>query len=130
MYDNYNYPAGADTPEAPWNQPVIPEKDFEVDVEYILQKKRVKVSTNDYIPEQVLKDESIVEPLSTDDTNWENAYTSSRYTVLELIDKLKDYVQQDLERHKDSGRKERELKELLDDCEGWELYDSSYSESE
>ena len=26
MYDNYNYPPGADTPEAPWNQ--MPDDEF------------------------------------------------------------------------------------------------------
>ena len=29
MYDNWSYPYGADGPDAPWNIPEVPEKEFE-----------------------------------------------------------------------------------------------------
>lgn len=48
--DNYNYPMGADTSEAPWNQVDQPEKEIEVLVSITLSKT-VKVRVNDYIVE-------------------------------------------------------------------------------
>lgn len=47
MYDNYNYPAGADTPDAPWNQQEPTEKVFDLEVGYILTKT-AQVSSVDY----------------------------------------------------------------------------------
>lgn len=45
--DNYNYPMGADTPDAPWNQVDLPEKEIEVTISIILSKT-VKVTVDDY----------------------------------------------------------------------------------
>lgn len=45
--DNYNYPMGSDTSDAPWNQEDIPEKEIEVLVSVTLSKS-VKVRVNDY----------------------------------------------------------------------------------
>ena len=131
MYDNYNYPAGADTPDAPWNQSEPDDKDFLVDVEYVLQKKNVKVTTKDYKPEVVNKDEEIVEPLDTSDTNWEDVYfNSGHFTIQEMLDELKEYVKADMQTCYPNTCKGAHLKRLLEDCQGWELYDKSYSESE
>lgn len=133
MYDNYNYPlmSQSEWDNAPWNQSEPDDKDFFVDVEYILQKKNVKVTTRDYRPDVVTKDEEIVEPLDTSDTNWENAYNESgHYTIPELLQELENYIKEDLERYKGSRTKERQLKEMLEDCQGWEMYDKSYCEAE
>lgn len=48
--DNYNYPMGSDTPEAPWNQVDQPDVEIEVLVSVTLSKT-VKVRVNDYIVE-------------------------------------------------------------------------------
>lgn len=131
MYDNYNYPAGADTPDAPWNQSEPDDKDFLVDVEYILQKKNVKVTTKDYKPEVVINDEEIVEPLDTSDTNWENAYEESGHlTIQELLNELKEYVKADMQTCSPNTCKGAYLKRVLEDCDGWELYDKEYKQSE
>ena len=45
--DNYNYPMGSDTPEAPWNQVDQPEREIEVLVSVTLSKT-VKVRVSDY----------------------------------------------------------------------------------
>ena len=130
MYDNYNYPAGTDTPDALWNQSEPDDKDFLVDVEYVLQKKNVKVTTKDYKPEIVNKDEEIVEPLDTSDTNWEDAYNNSgHFTIQEMLDELKEYVKADMQTCYPNTCKGAHLKRLLEDCDGWELYDKSYSEA-
>lgn len=131
MYDNYNYPAGADTPDAPWNQSEPDDKEFLVDVEYILQKKNVKVTTKDYKPEVVTKDEEIVEPLDISDTNWENAYEESGHlTIQELLNELKEYVKADMQTCSPNTCKGAYLKRVLEDCDGWELYDKEYKQSE
>jgi hypothetical protein len=128
MYDNYNYPAGSDTPDAPWNQSEPDDKDFFVDVEYVLQKKNVKVTTDDYIPEF---DIETGYDANTDDTNWENAYNNSgHFTIQEMLDELKEYVKADMQTCSPNTCKGAHLKRLLEDCDGWELYDKSYSESE
>ena len=129
MRESGYYPPGAEfDPQAPWNEPVIPERDFEVDVEYVLQKKAVKVTTDDYSPE--FDEETGHVDANTEDTDWENAYENSHYTIPELLSELESYIKQDLERYKGSQTKERMLNEMLRDCQGWELYDKSYSESE
>ena len=45
--DNYNYPVGADTKDAPWNQVDNPEREIEVTVSVTLSKT-VKVKVSDY----------------------------------------------------------------------------------
>ena len=45
--DNYNYPMGADTPDAPWNQVDNPEREIEVLVSVTLSKT-FKVRVSDY----------------------------------------------------------------------------------
>lgn len=45
--DNYNYPMGADTPDAPWNQADNPEREVEVLVSVTLSKT-VKIKVSDY----------------------------------------------------------------------------------
>ena len=45
--DNYNYPMGADNPDAPWNQEENPEREIEVTVSVTLSKT-IKVKVSDY----------------------------------------------------------------------------------
>ena len=54
--DNYNYPIGSDTPEAPWNQVDNPEREIEVTVSTTLSKT-VKVRVSDYEITDFGKDE-------------------------------------------------------------------------
>lgn len=49
--DNYNYPTGADTSNAPWNQVDLPEKEIEVTISVTLSKT-VKVMVDDYEVEE------------------------------------------------------------------------------
>ena len=45
--DNYNYPMGADTKDAPWNPVDNPEREIEVTVSVTLSKT-VKIKVSDY----------------------------------------------------------------------------------
>lgn len=47
IMDNYNYPMGADTEDAPWNQVDNPEREIEVTVSVTLSKT-VKIKVSDY----------------------------------------------------------------------------------
>lgn len=128
MYDNYNYPPGADTPDAPWNEPIIPERDFEVDVEFVMRKNAVDVTTDKYVPE--FDDEDGHTYANTEDTDWEQVYgDSGHYTILEMLDELKQYVEEDLKTCSPNTCKGASLKRLLADCQSWEVYEKSFSES-
>lgn len=54
--DNCNYPMGADTKDAPWNQADNPEREIEVTVSITLSKT-VKVRVSDYEITDFGKDE-------------------------------------------------------------------------
>lgn len=118
------YPAGAySDPNAPYNEPIIPERDFDIDVEFVMSKN-VTVTTNDYAPEY--DDEDGREYANTENTDWGNAYENSHYTIPELLSELESYIKQDLERYKGSATKERQLKEMLEDCQGWEVKEKTF----
>ena len=98
---------------APWNDNVdVIEMDKAIDVEYVLQKHNVNVVT------------------TGDDDDLEECYNEKHYTVLEMLDELKEYVKADMQTCSPNTCKGAHLKRLLEDCDGWELYDKFYSESE
>ena len=47
MYNNYDYPCGTDSPNAPWNQVDNPEREIDVTVSVTLSKT-VKIKVSDY----------------------------------------------------------------------------------
>ena len=55
--NNYNYPMGADTKDAPWNQIDNPEREIEVTVSVTLSKT-VKIKVSDYEVTDFGKDEN------------------------------------------------------------------------
>ena len=56
MYNNYDYPWGADGPNAPWNQVDNPEREIEVTVSVTLSKI-VSIKVSDYKITDFGKDE-------------------------------------------------------------------------
>ena len=54
--DNYNYPMGADTKDAPWNQVDNPKREIDVTVSVTLSKT-VKIKVSDYVIIDSGKDE-------------------------------------------------------------------------
>jgi hypothetical protein len=138
MYDNYNYPCGADTPDAPWNEVEVPEKDFDIICSQSLSKT-VVVTTNNYIPgasgvDYEPDDEggycasSWHDDPDTSDTNWADEYhDNDHYTPLELINKFKEHLmkQWDTLKYAEEANdtktkyKKREIQHLIEECEGW-----------
>lgn len=120
MYDNYNYPVGADTPDAPWNQEETPIKSFNVLCSQTLSKE-VKVKTNDYILENPVKDEdgNISQNIDTSDTNWANAYGIDHYTPQDLILTFGYILSLMLVEKNYNYFKKEKLLELKEECKNW-----------
>lgn len=129
MYDNYNYPAGADNPDAPWNESVVPEKDFDVTCSQTLSKT-VTVTTDNYIPgasgvDYEPDDEGGYcacgwhDPDDTSDTNWAEEYHGNDYhTPLQLLGLFKEFLEQQLA----NGivfKSPKYTEALIEECSNW-----------
>ena len=129
MYDNYNYPPGADNEFAPWNEVEVPEKDFDVTCSQSLSKT-VTVCTNNYIPgasgcdyepdgEGGYSTIGWHEDDDTSDTDWAQEYHENDYhTPAQLLELFKDILVRDLE-NGNPFRSEKYTKQLIEECEGW-----------
>ncbi len=112
MYNNYDYPIGADTPDAPWNEKPVPKRSFDVFISQTLSKS-TQVVTDDY----VLEDDDI--HADTSDTEWANAYSEEHYTPLELIEAFKAFLQKHLPDPITDLREYKKVKKLMAECENW-----------
>ena len=125
MYDNYNYPPGADGPDAPWNQSGPEEREFEVTISQTLSKN-ITVYTNDYIPGGIYQEAewdgdemctvTCQDPDDTSETDWVEAYKNDSKTPLELIALLKDIIEGRVDINKLTTC---EKKSIVEDCSGW-----------
>lgn len=126
------------SPNAPWNEPVVPEKDFDITCSQSLSRTAV-VTTNNYIPgaegvDYESDDEGGYyasgwhDPDDTSDTDWEKEYDEcGYYTPLQLIQMLKEYVEKDLnnvgniakETNQNKEFLERKFKHLIEECDCW-----------
>ena len=133
MYNNYDYPMGADTPDAPWNEPILPEKEFEVTCCQTLSKT-TSVITNNYIPGATwveCEDGMTIGGQDPDDTsgiNWgEEYHENDHYTPLQLITLFKKYLENDLNRMGEV-KNEKRIKHLIEECEEWTEDETEYLE--
>ena len=111
------FPAGAfNDQNAPFNEPLVPEMNFNLSVGVTLSRN-VEITTNNYTPE--FDDEDGRTYANTENTEWVDEYKEKCYTIPELLETLKSYVKQDLERYKGSRHEKIKLKEILDACDGW-----------
>lgn len=125
MYDNYP-PGAAHDPNAPYNEPLIPERDFDVEVT-ITMSKVVTITTDNYVPEY--DDEYGHTYANTENTEWDKEFENSgHFTIADLIEELKGYVVEDMKTCAPNTRKVSHLKRLLLACEDWETIDESYEE--
>ena len=130
MYDNYNYPAGADNEYAPWNEPEDPDDmDFDVTCSQTLSKT-VTVTTNNYIPgaegvDYESDDEGgcyavpYHDDPNTSDTNWAEEYHDNQYHTPAQLLKL---FKQCLEENMKNGlvfKTPKFTEDLIKECEGW-----------
>ena len=141
-----NYPPGVsdDTPDAPWNDPEVPEKEFDVTCT-LCMSKTVSCYTKDYIPgaegvDYEPDDEggSYAVPYheddDTSDTNWSEVFKDNHKTIPELLEEFKQYLQKDLEnidavaeiRKHDKAFLKRKLERLIEECDGWSIDEEDY----
>ena len=128
MYDNYNYPVGADGSDAPYNQSDPEPVEVDVCISQTLHKSTT-ISTTDYAAEECEDCERdddgrfvTTGGVSYDfsDSDLLNAYKNDSWTIPELLYELKDYIKQDLNRGCSKSKKAW-LERMMKACEGWEL---------
>ena len=128
MKESGYYPAGGEhDPNAPFNEPIVPDMDFNVDVEFVM-RKTVVVTTNDYTPE---KEDDGHTYANTENTNWEDIVDNSGHlTIMEMLQELESYVKDDMTNTAPNSGKGLYLNGVLESCQGWTVYDKSFSEKE
>ena len=144
MSDMDFYPAGAyyDS-SAPYNEPYVPEKEFDCTCIQVLSKT-VSVITDNYIPGKSGVDDEVDDeghpyaspwhdPDDTSDTNWAEEYhDNDHYTPIQLIGLYKDTLKKQLESWEGmedtpEGMKNiKNIKHLISECEGWEEDELDY----
>lgn len=124
MIESGCYPPGAEFDScAPWNEPVIPEKSFDVCVSQTLSKN-TKVITDDYCPEEEDDDEdgSYV-AANTSNTDWKVAYEGDHYTPHQLINLFKECLTKELNsiksKPKQDPKRKKYLEKLISECSDW-----------
>ena len=137
MYNNYDYPCGADGPDAPWNQSDPEPVEVEVAISQTLSK-----STKILITDYTVNEWEDFEPdekgrfyrtggieYDFSDSDLKGAYEEQDYTIPELLDYLKAYLIADIaDCDKESGKKQK-LQHILDCCEGWEVDETEVIEN-
>lgn len=117
--NNYDYPAGADNIDAPWNEPDSPkEATFDVLISQTLSRSTT-VSTSDYSIEVDRDEDGYCESIDTSETNWKFAYEEQRMTPLELIGELKSLLEKTLPDPITHSKDYKRAKYLIEECEGW-----------
>jgi len=118
MYDNYNYPLGADNPSAPWNEPLDPEpKEFEIVISQCLSKS-LKVLTQDYTKEY--EEESGLTLTNTDDTEWKTVYEDEgHYTIDELLKIFQWLLNKVIDEDMLIFDMKDYCKHLIEECDNW-----------
>ena len=99
MYDSYNYPHGADTPDAPWNE-----------VDDIIQCECDTCIT--------LRKTIIVDSCDETYSVIEDAIREQHTSLADLLGELEKYINGELQGDVSPSRK-NQLNKMLDDCKGW-----------
>ena len=125
MYNNYDYPWGADGPDAPWNQVEMPEREFDATISSSLSKSTT-IESKDYLIDE--------DPdgcyLDTSEIRWFEEYKEAHLTPLELIEKFKETLEKKLkvlEQYNGCPNSANfnfkseitKTKYLIEECKGW-----------
>lgn len=116
------YPEGSyNDSRAPWNdgRDVFEEKKFKCHVEVTLERDLL-IPTRNYSKIIEKDDCGGICEYDTEFVVWENEYSEHCVTLGDMLDKLKNYVEQDLEMSWENTKKYRYLKALLEACQKWE----------
>ena len=130
MYDNYNYPIGADTPDAPWNQSDPEPIEVEVTISQSLSRSTT-IEVHDYTIKEwedteYIKEEGISRTrkgidYDFSDSDLKEAYEIQEYTIPELLEYLKSYLINDIAQCVEGSSRKKLLQCILKGCEGWNV---------
>ena len=139
MRESGYYPPGAEfDPSAPYNEPTVPDEDFDVTCSQTLSKT-VTVTTNNYIPgaEGVDYDSDdeggcyavpYHDDPDTSDTNWAEEYHDNQYhTPAQLLELFKQCLEENMK----NGlvfKTPKFTEDLIKECEGWSEDETEYIE--
>ena len=114
--NNYDYPMGADTSNAPWNQVKLPEREIEVTVSITISKT-VKVLVNDYKVDTSDDEDGIHTFYDYSDCDINRAVEEQvalPHNLAEFTENMFDY---DL--NLKAVGMPKYLKDAITDCKGW-----------
>lgn len=111
--------------KAPQEEVEYPQKNFDVEVSYLL-RKRTCVKTDDYALEH--DDFERQAFINTELTDWESAYKETHFTMEEMLDELRRYVEKEMCVVEPCSGQGRYLKRLYDDLQDWEVVESEVVE--
>ena len=118
MYDNYNYPPGADTPDAPWNE--REQDEIEVVCEMtVLMRNDVVITTDEYSVERDEEDGTMSFDLNLSYKDAEQLYRVQHYTIKEMLNELAKYITKELADESITNSRKWDLQSMLEDCKGW-----------
>lgn len=118
--NNYDYPMGADTPDAPWNEVELPDKEIEVTVSVTLSKT-VKVKVNDYAVNEGIEEDCYFREYDFSDCDLHKAVEDQVTLPQDLAMFVERMFNKDL--NLKAAGMPRYLKESLEDCKGWNVDD-------
>lgn len=112
-----NYPPGAEGSfSAPWNEPVVPEREFEITISQTLSKL-VTVTTDNYIPEVDYETGHMY--TNTSETDWYEVYENEHYTIPSLLEHLQVFAEKELKNVSPNSGRGRELQNIISACKDW-----------
>lgn len=121
MRESGYYPPGAEfDPSAPYNEPVVPEREFEITISQTLSKL-VTVTTDKYIPEVDYETGDLY--TNTSETDWYGIYEEEQYNILELLDHLQTFAEKELKNVSPNSGRGRELQRIIESCKDWTVDD-------
>lgn len=118
--DNYNYPMGADTPDAPWNQEDYPEKEIEVTISITLSKT-IKVMVDDYQVEEDADEDGRYLNYDFSECDLHKAVEDQVVLPQNLAEFIENMFNHDL--NLKAAGMPKYLKNAVADCKGWTVDD-------
>lgn len=120
MKESGNFPIGAENnPLAPYNEPLVPDLDFDLTVSQSLSKN-VTICTDRYNVDDL------------NETEWSEIYSEEHYTPLQLIQMYKEKLKEQLESWEGMedlfvGKKQiQRIEHLIEECKGWTDDETEY----